>query len=401
MTLIAHDKQYYLSPFELLALPLTGYTVASRHMELSEKESYWAHRIVAWIEYLPVVGCVVVVAEIFFCKVYYYACSFVGEGRALHQMHLKMIKNLSKARDENLAEARSEGHSVSLFAPLSEAVPSHSIVSAFMRKPLQFSHEVEEKQGLRPAMEDRQFYKTIEEGVVAGVFDGHGGDKVAEYVKGQLQARLPGRLKNCAGKVREAFQTLINEIQNEIKTHKDWDLIGTTCLVMFIDKKSHIAYTGTLGDSEANLFRKKGDKWSVVPLSNIRNWAYPKEAERLANSHNLPYLKDPHWIKARGGAKFVYSDSKIGGVNVSRGAGDVSQEGRIIQKWKMTEVEVKPGDWIEMGCDGVHDWLSKRHIAEVIERSEKESLDCAKETVRTALQKGSTDNVTSLFIKVR
>ncbi|NGX47794.1 MAG: hypothetical protein K1000chlam3_01177, partial [Chlamydiae bacterium] len=252
-----HVNGYQTSFSDLLTSVVTGASgipFANRHYELSKVESTWAHRLIALIEYLPILGGSVALIERL-------AYSLFGEHSILWQKETvssqatlkRMIKNQRKAQREHYNGGPYFGNPYSQTIALSETDLTKKKATN-----LKLSHHFADAQGLRLTMEDAHFYKEMEKGTLTGVFDGHGGSKVSAYASKEFQNRFPKALKEANGNVHQAFEKVIDEIHLKVAQYSAWDHEGSTAVVCYIDKETHQIYTATLGDSEANIYRKSG-----------------------------------------------------------------------------------------------------------------------------------------------
>lgn len=182
---------------------------------------------------------------------------------------------------------------------------------------------------------------------------------------------------------------------NEI-VEKGWN-DGTTAVISFIDKNSGRIYTATLGDSEANIYRKIDKKVKSIPLSCVRDWSSKKEAKRAAAVTNDP-AKATQWPKAKN-PKTLRFPSPNYGLNVSRAIGDVEFSKGVIHKAKVTVNQVQPGDRIVIACDGLKDFVPEKEIVDMVKSNPGAGL--AQKLVDHALgPKMSQDNVTVLVLNV-
>lgn len=339
-----------------------------------------------------------------------------GLPTSVKKMHRNMVKAIAehqqiicKAVEKRIAEL--EGHDPEMVGWLKEeariflnpevAVPSfEELLNPKSREPMQFSMTECAYQGKRETMEDAHFYVETDEMVLAGVFDGHGGNEVADYASEQYQKRFPDALLKAEGDVRIAFQALIDEIQSEIEERKDWDGQGSTAVICYIDKRTHLIYTATLGDSEATLYREEEEGIKAIPLSCIRDWHCQKDAKRAAKAWDKPKVEEI-WMSAA--PKTLYFPSPyLGGVNVSRAFGNKSRStfnGKpgVIHKSKITVNRLQPNDTLILACDGVKDFTFELAIAWDIE-SLQPGENLAEKIGRTAFEGESSDNVTVIAI---
>ncbi len=233
--------------------------------------------------------------------------------------------------------------------------------------PLKLSPQFTEKQGLRPGMEDAHFYTELEKGTLVGIFDGHGGKEVAQFANEEFQKRFPDALKNAEENVHQAFENVIDQIHQEVARHHEWNRIGSTAVVSYIDHTTHQIYTATVGDSEANIYRKVEEETRSIPLSPVRDWLSKKDLLRLANNYGSQV-----YVLAN---LFNYSSKYIRsrltqGVNLSRAIGDVSERREtaplVIHKPKITVNKLKRGDILILACDGLKDFVLEADIVKTI-----------------------------------
>ena len=82
-----------------------------------------------------------------------------------------------------------------------------------------------------------------------------------------LRKVFPEKLAISNGDVHQAITDTINEIHEVIKEHKEWNAVGSTLVMSFIDNNTNIIYTATVGDSEANIYRWIDGEIKSIPLS--------------------------------------------------------------------------------------------------------------------------------------
>jgi serine/threonine protein phosphatase PrpC len=308
------------------------------------------------------------------------------------------VRNDYGERNENKAVMGHKGKDAAYIQSLSELK-----VSSAHHKELKFEHQVEESIGIengRPTMEDAHCFKIIKQGIITGVFDGHGGADVSKYANEQFEKRFEEVLEKSNGNVRSAFETLIKDIQKECLDKKFNG--GSTAVMCFVDKKTNLVYTATLGDSEANIYRKnKEEELKSVPLSVVKDFSDPKERARAQMSkHGLyePNTDDP---------KHKRIGDQWFGVNTPRAFGDrgfLGSEERpgIIQKPKITVMQLEPGDTLILACDGLKDFVKEGDIVGIVnEGYEGLSQRLVKASIAEQRPgKRDNDNVTVIAIKI-
>lgn len=402
ISLANHNYGYQTSLGDLGISILTlgsGYSYAQRHSDLAKVESPLGHRIIAAIEFIPVLGGIVSIIE----RIAY---TIFGSYGSLRKKPLtadaaldKMVTNQNKAIFEHNAP-----RSFFVRNPYARSMGISKVdLTKKETTPLTFQHHFADAQGPRPCMEDAHFYQELDKGILAGVFDGHGGSQVSAYASKEFQKRFPAALKKADGNVHQAFENVTHQIHQDVANYSFWNHIGTTAVICYIDKETHQIYTATLGDSEANIYRKGWTGTSSIPLSCVRDWLSPKDRGRL----NQIYGSKPvnYWIqRVDKQAKHVRSQL-TGGVNVARTIGDVAETGApgkpcVIHKPKITVNKIKAGDTLIIACDGLKDYVDESKITSIVAANSSQPV--AKRLVNEALNnmtKGG-DNVTVVAIQI-
>lgn len=240
----------------------------------------------------------------------------------------KMWRNAEKAIKERHLKDKQQ---IGSYATLEEGLPPIRALTDTVHNQykLSFQYSSEANQGRRNTMEDVHFYKEIPQGSLAGVFDGHGGSLiVAHYVAKEFRDRFQRVLIAAQGNVRIAFESLVSQLHAEViekgKAEKDkpWDYIGTTAVVCFIDKHTHLIYTMSIGDSEASIHRKIGAHFKCIPISCLRNWGSEKDALRASIVLENPKIASD-WPKHPNPKNLCFPVPRWG-IRVSRSIGDAA-----------------------------------------------------------------------------
>ncbi|MBM3208618.1 MAG: protein serine/threonine phosphatase 2C family protein [Chlamydiae bacterium] len=309
----------------------------------------------------------------------------------------KMWRNFTKAVNEHRKKEREP------YIHLKEFDSSYNmLLSKEAVTPLQFDCTYAEDQGLRSTMEDAWHYYETNDGVLASVFDGHGGSGVSKYVNKEFFHRFYPMLKQNDKNVHQTFEALFNQIHNEVLADSSLNKMGTTATVCYIDKQTNIIYTASIGDSEANVYRRINGSLKSIPLSCVRDWSSVKDARRAALALNDPLIEEL-WPFSNDAKKLRFPNAKFG-VNVSRAIGDKVFTGSedkpaVIHKPKITVQKVQDNDILIIACDGLKDFASENQILSVI--GNKSIKDYAKALKDYALNVGySTDNITVLAIRI-
>lgn len=313
----------------------------------------------------------------------------------------KMAKNLKKA----ITEHKAEPNDPSVLESYEKLKYACVIRQA---SPLTYSYEVAEHQkrnpspaGLKRKMEDFYFYKEIAEGILLGIFDGHGGHEVADFSCQAIQNNFSANLIASNGNVYQAFETLFYETNVAVCKNNTWDTIGSTGVVSFIDVKTNLIYTATLGDSEATIYRKTPTSYQSIPLSCTRNWSSRKDAQRAAIALNKPEIVKM-WPTTDKPRSLRYPCPAFG-VLVSRSFGDqcwkpTAAPSAISCKPKITVCNLEPGDIVNVASDGFINFVSEQETIEHL-TPPVVSYKKAQKLVRFALEeKASTDDVTVMLV---
>lgn len=245
-----------------------------------------------------------------------------------------------------------------------KAVPSMEVLQQKEIASLKLSYTFAKDIGPRAEMEDAHFFEEIEQGHLVAVLDGHRGREVADYACAEFKKRFSAVLKEHEGDAFRAFEVLLHQIHLEVALKREWDKIGSTAVISFIDKETHQIITATLGDSEANLYREH----QSIPLSPIRDWTSRKDSGRLEKAMNWAEGMIKDMVKQGDNPKIFRW--KGNGVNVSRALGDFASTGTpetpgVIHKPKITINKLQKGDILILACDGLKDYVEEDEIVEM------------------------------------
>ena len=263
---------------------------------------------------------------------------------------------------------------------------------------LQLAAGFASEQGRRRTMEDAH---TIEQNQRFGffaVYDGHGGDAVANKAGERFCKIVMNKLsqlrtvdQQSIGKVlRQAFQYMEQELRI-LRTKA-----GSTAVCALVDKDAHMLYIANLGDSRAVLGTVQNGKVTPTQLSTDHKATSPQEADR---------------IEAAGG--FVFHKRVYGTLAVSRALGDFELKGDAGSKLDiaMSEPEIRlkqlgPNDgFLILACDGVWDVMTNEKAATIVNNTLTRTYDpkqAAQTLVQDALKDPNQgDNVTTVIIEFK
>jgi len=213
------------------------------------------------------------------------------------------------------------------------------------------------------------------------IYDGHGGRKAVDYVEQTLHKHFQLALENNKS-VKEAFIYSYKQTDDELGK-KDIQYNGTTAITCFIrteDKAVRKLYTANCGDARVVINRGG-------------------TARRLTYDHKASDKKEAKRITDNGG--FVAYERVNGILSVTRALGDHAMKQWVVCDPYYTELELHKTDkFIIMACDGVWDVLSDQEAVDLV-KTDTDAQAMADKIVKTALEKGSTDNVTCIVLVFR
>lgn len=236
-----------------------------------------------------------------------------------------------------------------------------------------------------------------------GVYDGHGGRQIADFLDDALEKNVAIELiqpdeASIPERLSRAF--LITDMQSrqlEITTS------GATAVCALLRRSlidgvvSKTLFVANVGDSRAVLVSQHGSSGEECEGSP------GFFATRLTYDHRAEDEGEQKRIKDAGG--FIARGRVLGILAVSRSFGDHGMKDFVIANPHITETkldEVGECPFLILACDGVWDVLTDQEAGALILNLYKERggpfEDAAKILVQTAIDKGSADNVTALVI---
>ncbi|XP_032834451.1 protein phosphatase 1L isoform X2 [Petromyzon marinus] len=222
-----------------------------------------------------------------------------------------------------------------------------------------------------------------------GVFDGHGGEAAAEYVKRRLPDYLRRRLAEGDGAdVETALRDAVRRTEMELMETLGpaGNEAGTTC-VLAVESAGRL-YVANVGDSRAVLCDARGC------------------ALALSHDHKPHQLKERQRIKRAGGFISYNGSWRVQGVlAMSRSLGDfpLKRMGVVTAEPDVTAVDlslVRPR-FLLLASDGLWDAFgSQEAVAFVSERLGEPHLG-AKSVALQAFYRGCPDNITVVVVRYR
>jgi len=241
------------------------------------------------------------------------------------------------------------------------------------------------QQGRRPYQEDRLVYKISEDGVLAAIFDGHGGDYTSNFCAEMLFAAFDtvgadAELPTVIDKMRRLFGIL-----NFATEHMEE---GTTASIVYITPQLDKAVVGILGDSPV-IIKNKGAEYWHAPEHNVRS--NPNEVKRITKVGG--YVHGGYAFSGRGSLD-------AGGLQLTRTLGDKAFSDILSRDPEIFEHELGVGSFVMVGSDGLFDPSHQssspaREIVELVERGRE-----AGDLVKHAIDKPTHDNASAILVRI-
>jgi serine/threonine protein phosphatase PrpC len=210
-----------------------------------------------------------------------------------------------------------------------------------MWKALQF-------QGKRDYMEDRfivqeSFYKDYD---LYAVFDGHGGDFVAEFCRRNILTVLSNELEKTTN-IHNALHDTFIILDKLVPLHQSY-MTGTTCLVVLVSPSN--AIIANCGDSRA------------IANSNDVPIALSKDHKPITTERTRIQELGGHVIQTQGGVWRV-----SGELAVSRAIGDKHLRPYVIPNPEVFQIDFVPSNkFIVIATDGLWDIMTNNDVVNII-----------------------------------
>ncbi len=249
-----------------------------------------------------------------------------------------------------------------------------------------------EDQGVRPYQEDRHSveHNFFEDCHFFAVYDGHGGDRVSNYlqlylkdtIKNELMSNNTRDMKQC---LKNAFDKINNNLNSVISA-----FTGSTALVCIIAGKE--IYVANVGDSRAIL--NKGS--SVIEITR---------------DHKPDDLEEQRLITRKGGRVEIdqYGIPRVNGVlSLSRAIGDKYLQNHISNEPDIKSFDLTPENkFIVIATDGLWDVFTNEEVNHIIFTHFDKSISIRKSLntignilLSNARIRGSGDNITIIIVSL-
>jgi serine/threonine protein phosphatase PrpC len=214
-----------------------------------------------------------------------------------------------------------------------------------------------------------------------GIFDGHGSDKVAIFAKLYLKEIIRKELSICSKQCEE--ETLLKSLRI-LNTIVPKDIAHNAgCTAVVILRKGKTYWIANIGDSR------------IIMNSN-------KIAVSISEDHKPNLEREYKRITDLGGFVLnMYGVPRVmGNLALSRALGDFSLSPYVTWEPDIYKVECNSSNhFFIVASDGLWDTISNQETVDIVLSSVDIAESC-KKLVHIAKIKGSTDNITVLFIKI-
>jgi serine/threonine protein phosphatase PrpC len=237
--------------------------------------------------------------------------------------------------------------------------------------------------GLRPYQEDHLLTATILEGTLLAVFDGHGGNFVAQLASERLPEIFADEIVKEGATPRSAIESAIQRVNILTQAYDE----GSTVSLAFVPSEGSKVVCAVMGDSPI-IVRDAAGNHSISPDHNVRT----NKAEAEAAVKRGGFI-------ANG---YLCQDWNGGGLQMARALGDAYLNRVLSRVPDIYEVEINDQSWILVGTDGLFDpahYNFKEAAKQVIEEIEKGAEAQALVDRAVTLQTG--DNVTAIVARFR
>ena len=214
------------------------------------------------------------------------------------------------------------------------------------------------------------------------IFDGHGGDFVAKYLKENFASNLHKNIKiNFSLNFRNILKASIESIDKEFEKFREAENCGSTGTIVVLD--NNFIYCANVGDSKCFYINNKNN------------------AFQLTEDHNCSNQKEREELKKKG--IMIFQNRVFGSLSLTRTFGDteLKKDGiecnPYIKKILIDKEEVK---YIIIASDGIWDVVNKEKLEEFSkELKSGTSEEFCNNLVDYAMNNGSNDNISCIVLR--
>jgi serine/threonine protein phosphatase PrpC len=244
--------------------------------------------------------------------------------------------------------------------------------------------------GRRPYMEDRTLVESdvLNNGdVLVGVFDGHGGSKVAEIAQRQFASEMKKISATNPKNIQELLRLSFLEVNKIIAQDKKLNNTGATAAVLY--RTNGTLYSANLGDSRTVM---DGGNNMAIRISKDHKADDPAEIARIEAAGGFVELAIPGADVAR----------VMGSLAIARALGDLAFGKFISAEAYVAAVKLETKNSVAVtACDGIWDVITDDEAIATItdlKRKGKSEKEAAQKLVQMAYDRGSGDNLTAVVV---
>ncbi len=245
---------------------------------------------------------------------------------------------------------------------------------------MSFNYAVEIAKGGRLTLEDAYCLRETPHWLLAGVFDGHGGNVAAQYAARVLPNKFKEKIKSQ--EPTRIFPEIFKEISGEIE---EQSVSGTTALAILLAADKRLIWAN-VGDSRGVIIKTNGSFLQLTSDHRVNN-----QAERKR-------------IIERGIGKIFGPYVMVGGLSLmlTRTLGDkYFKKAGVISEPEVGNYQIRKDDaFLILASDGVWDVLDNEQVAAII-CGENQPRVIAGKIKAAVFSNGGTDNLTVIVVAVK
>ena len=244
--------------------------------------------------------------------------------------------------------------------------------------------------GMKRTQEDRS--RILTDANIAGVFDGHGGSGISEFLQIFLLPEIEKRLQDDHGAgIEEVMKAAIAEIDKQALQIERFTFEGSTAVVVKLHEGKWV--TANVGDCRAVLSREG----KAVDLSNDHKPNAPTERERIEKAGGKVVAEGK--MDKNGDPVPGYGIYRVnGGIGVARTLGYEFDRPALSPEPEIMSIDVDEGDeFVLLASDGVWDVMTSQEAVDVVHKAMEENTakkEIAQLVVNQALAQKAFDNLT-------
>ena len=245
-----------------------------------------------------------------------------------------------------------------------------------------------------------------------GVYDGHGGRQIVDFLEDALEANIAIELKETDDATIEERLSRAFGITDMQSRKLDIVASGATAVAALLessaDGKVRKLYVANVGDSRAVLVTSKPPAAPAAVAAAAEHEPPSSSgyyARRLTYDHRAEDETEQARIQQAGG--FIARGRVLGILAVTRSFGDHGMKDFVVAEPYTTATALDEATCGEcpiliLACDGVWDVMSDQEAADMLVQRWREKggpdADAAQFLVKTAIKRGSADNITAIVV---